>query len=110
MMKKEKVEEFSLLPIIEAKEKECREKIASAEKKAVMRLEKAKEEAKLLVEKTRASVTEREKRRFEETTKALENNMRAQRSEETEKLKRLEAELKIRLPLAAKEILRMILP
>ena len=109
-MKKGKAEELSLLPLIEAKEKECREKIAAAEKKASVRLEKAKEEAKLSIEKTRIAVTEREKKRLEAATIALESDMKAKRGEETEKLKRLEEELKTRLPLASKEVLRMILP
>ena len=109
-MKKRNAEELSLLPLIEAKEKECREKIAAAEQRAAQAIEKAKEEAKLLIEKTRASVTEREKRRLEAATKTLESEMKTKRGEETEKLKRLEEGLKIRLPLASKEILRMILP
>ena len=109
-MKKEKAGELSLLPLIEAKEKECRERIADAEKKASLKIEKSKEEAKLLIEKMRASVTEREKRRLEAATKALAGEIKAKKGEETEKLKHLEETLKKRLPLASKEVLRMILP
>ena len=55
-------------------------------------------------------MTEREAKRLEETKRTLENEIKNQKAEEAKKLKALEEELKKRLPLASKEILKMILP
>ena len=48
-MKKGKAEELSLLPLVEKKEKECRERLADSKQKAIQAVENAKEEAKRLV-------------------------------------------------------------
>jgi len=109
-MKKTKTEELSLLPLIEKKEKECRERIASAEKKASQRIEQAQEEAKRLIETRRTSVMAREAKRLKDAAVAMEEEMKAKRGEEAKKRAALEEELKKRIPLAAQEVLKLILP
>ena len=109
-MKREKVEDSSLLPLVAKKEKECREKIAASEKLASEKIEKAKVDAKQLIEKRGVSVMEREAKRLKETALAMEEEIRSKRATEQKKLAALEEELKKRLPLASKEILKLILP
>lgn len=108
-MKKEKQEEISLLPLVEKKEEECRKRLADAERKASQLVEEATMEAKRFIENRRSSVAEREAKRLKETAQAMEAEVLRKKEEEKKKLKLLEEELKKRLPLASKEILKMIL-